>query len=469
MSTVSDVAINVIDEDVDCPKTRVCQQNSENVPKINKIKRKDLTEEERNEIANYLVLNCNNGKMKHGTFKKAASKFGLHVNTISLIWYRIRQKIREGRTDFDLSPRKKGNSGPKSRNWSIVLEEMKKIPFNKRSTFRSLSFATNIPVSTLHYLLQKQKIKRISSTVKPLMTKKNEIQRLKFALSFVKPNGQFHDMFDYIHIDEKWFYMTKVKKTYYLVADEEPPERAVKSKNFIQKVMFMTAVARPCWDHVSKKMFDGKIGMWPFVTYEPAKYNSKNRPKGTIVTKPIASVNKDIVREMVLRNLIPAIKRKMPLTRKNNVLYIQQDNAKPHLYTNDPSLDKECKKDGWNIVMRNQPPNSPDFNVLDLGFFNSIQSLQYQEAPTSINELINCVLKAFNEIDYNKLNKTFLSYQCALESSMSVGGSNKYKLQHIQKDKNKSNGVKYDNVFCDPVTYSQAVTKLEAIEQGQIS
>ena len=63
-------------------------------------------------------------------------------------------------------------------------------------------------------------------------------------------------------------------------------------------------------------MFDGKIGMWPFVTYDPAKYNSKNRPKGTIVTKPIASVNKDIVREMILRNLIPAIKRKMPLRKK---------------------------------------------------------------------------------------------------------------------------------------------------------
>ena len=44
-----------------------------------------------------------------------------------------------------------------------------------------------------------------------------------------------------------------------MVADEETPERAVKSKNFIQKVMFMTAVARPCWDHVSKKMFDGNV------------------------------------------------------------------------------------------------------------------------------------------------------------------------------------------------------------------
>ena len=270
------------------------------------------------------------------------------------------------------------------------------------------------------------------------MTKKNEIQRLKFALSFVNPNGQFHDMFDYFHIDEKWFYMTKVKKTYCLVADEEAPESAVKSKNFIQKVMFMTAVARPCWDHVSKKMFDGKIGIWPFITYERAKNNSKNRPKGTIVTKPIVSVNKDTVREMIISNLIPAIKKKMPLARKNNTLYIQQDNAKPHVCTNDTSLDKECKKDGWNIVTRYQPPNSPDFNVLDLGFFNSIQSL----APTSIDELINCVFKAFDVVEHDKLNKIFLSYQCALESSMSVGGSNKYKLRHIQKNKNKSNGVK---------------------------
>ena len=105
MSTMSDFAVTVINEDVDCPNIRVCQQNLENVPKRNKTKRKDLTEEERNEIANYLVLNCYNGKMRHGTIKKAASKFGLHRNTIGLIWNRIQQKIREVTTDFDLSPR----------------------------------------------------------------------------------------------------------------------------------------------------------------------------------------------------------------------------------------------------------------------------------------------------------------------------------------------------------------------------
>ena len=465
---MSNFAITAINENVDGINTKHGQWNHENVTKIKKNKRKDLTEEEKIEIANYLLLNIHDGKIRHGAINDAASKFGLHRNIISLIWAKMKPKIGEGVTNFDFSSRKRA-SGRKPKNWGKVLEKMKKIPFNKRSTLRSLSFATNIPVSTLHLLLHKQKIKRISSTVKPLITKKNEEQRLKFAVSFVKSDGQFHDMFDYIHIDEKWFYMTKVKRNYYLVADEEPPERSVKSKKFIQKVMFMTAVARPCWDHDSQTFFDGKIGIWPFVIYEAAKRNSKNRLKGTIVTKPVASVDKGAVKEMIIKNVLPSIKRNMPLSRKKQVLYIQQDNAKPHAYTNDPSLDNECKKGGWNIVMKNQPPNSPDFNVLDLGFFNSIQSLQHQETPNSIDELINCVIQAYNKFGHDKLEKVFLSYQCALESTMKVGGSNKYKLQHIHKDKMKNIGSKCDNVICDPLTYSQAVEKLNEIEKKQAS
>ena len=46
----------------------------------------------------------------------------------------------------------------------LFLEEMKKIPaFNKRSTFRSLSFATDIPVSTLHYLKKNRKLKEFQA------------------------------------------------------------------------------------------------------------------------------------------------------------------------------------------------------------------------------------------------------------------------------------------------------------------
>ena len=34
-------------------------------------------------------------------------------------------------------------------------------------------------------------------------------------------------MYDIVHIDEKWFYITLVDRRYYLCLDEEVPNRAV--------------------------------------------------------------------------------------------------------------------------------------------------------------------------------------------------------------------------------------------------
>lgn len=64
-------------------------------------------------------------------------------------------------------------------------------------------------------------------------------------------------------------------------------ERTCKSKSFITKVIFLTAVARPRSDPTNGKVFDGKIGTRAFVYNAPAKRNSKNRVAGTIETKVI--------------------------------------------------------------------------------------------------------------------------------------------------------------------------------------
>ena len=52
----------------------------------------------------------------------------------------------------------------------------------------------------------------------------------------------FKSMHNIVHIDEKWFYMTKKPKNYYLLLDEDEPHRTCKSKNFIGKVMFLVAL-----------------------------------------------------------------------------------------------------------------------------------------------------------------------------------------------------------------------------------
>ena len=49
-------------------------------------------------------------------------------------------------------------------------------------------------------------------------------------------------------------------------------------------------------------------------------------------------------------------------------IFIQQDNAPSHLKVDDPIFCEAAKQDGFDIRLICQPPNSPDFNILDLGF-----------------------------------------------------------------------------------------------------
>ena len=106
----------------------------------------------------------------------------------------------------------------------------------------------------------------------------------------------------------------------------------------------------------------------------------------------------------------------------------------------DELIDSECQKNGWNISFWCQPRNSPDLNVLDLGYFNSIQALQYQNAPKTIDNLIGCVEKSFMDLESNSLSDVFLSLQLVMEQLLDCGGGNKYKLPHISKKKLQREG-----------------------------
>ncbi|ETM45745.1 hypothetical protein L914_09280, partial [Phytophthora nicotianae] len=89
-------------------------------------------------------------------------------------------------------------------------------------------------------------------------------------------------MFDTIHMDENLFYLTEVRRRYYLLPGEPIPYRQVRSKRYITKVIMLAAVARPRWDPDSRTYFDGKLGIWPFIERKPAVRSSPRRPAGTL-------------------------------------------------------------------------------------------------------------------------------------------------------------------------------------------
>ena len=90
-------------------------------------------------------------------------------------------------------------------------------------------------------------------------------------------------------------------------------------------------------------------------------------------------------------------------------IFIQQDNTKPHINVNDGEFHEVASRGGLNIQLVCQPPNSPDLNVLDLGFLRAIQTLQHREAPSTIGELVHSVEKAFWEYPPILINHVFLT------------------------------------------------------------
>ncbi|KAH9150734.1 hypothetical protein AeRB84_006476 [Aphanomyces euteiches] len=87
--------------------------------------------------------------------------------------------------------------------------------------------------------------------------------------------------------------------------------------------------------------------------------------------------------------------------------------------------------------MMNQPAQSPDLNVLDLGFFNSIQALQQQMECRTIEEIVKAVSDAFEDLPADKLDQTFKTLQRVMDVVIEVQGDNRYKIPRSTKSQDE--------------------------------
>jgi hypothetical protein len=169
--------------------------------------------------------------------------------------------------------------------------------------------------------------------------------------------------------------------------------------------------------------------MWPFVVTEPAKRSSKSRLRGTPVTKPV-SVDRRLYLDTLLAKLLPAMRSRF---QRNTPIFIQQDNARPHILPTHQQFLAAAQSDGYDFRLQCQPPNSPDMNILELGFFYAIQLIQYPKPTRTLDELITAVLESFNEIEPQSLNFNFLTLQKVLNECMDNDGGNNFKIPHMGK------------------------------------
>ena len=113
-------------------------------------------------------------------------------------------------------------------------------------------------------------------------------------------------------------------------------------------------------------------------------------------------------------------------------------------------MKKAAKKKGFKIEVRSQPASSPDFNILDLGFFNAIQALKDKESCKDVDALVGAVERAFWNQPKETLDNVFLSLQMVMQESLRVDGGNNYKLKHMGKAKLRKAGLCPTSINCDP-------------------
>ena len=149
--------------------------------------------------------------------------------------------------------------------------------------------------------------------------------------------------------------------------------------------------------------------------------------------------------KFMCEKVMPAIREKWPdqpgvgQQIRVNVIH---DNARPHFEDHQSEEWMEASASA-NFIARlvQQPAQSPDCNILDLGFFNGLQKRQFSLPPASnIEQLIERVETAFEKYDPRVLNRVFLTHMMVMEEILLCDGENDYKMPHMAKEKLERQG-----------------------------
>ena len=210
-----------------------------------------------------LLARLKDGVLPWGSFTIVAEEIGVACSTISRLWRQARRACEQSLIiTLEIASRNNSRANCLKYSHAVFRQGLKEIPRRHRKTYHSTVKAMGVALSTVQRMLLHRDVCRIhTSSLKPTLTEENKMSRMELALSFVDKNNtsRFENMEDLIHIDEKWFYLTKDGQRFIIAADEEEPYRHVQHKSFLTKIMFLCAVARPRYNMRKNAWFDERF------------------------------------------------------------------------------------------------------------------------------------------------------------------------------------------------------------------
>ena len=99
-------------------------------------------------------------------------------------------------------------------SWKVIIKKVKDVLLWKRHTQRKLATSMGLSRTTVHHWIVGLTICIHCNSLKPVLTEENKVERLLMVLHFRDPVDltKYHDMLDWIHLDEKWFFLTQKKE-----------------------------------------------------------------------------------------------------------------------------------------------------------------------------------------------------------------------------------------------------------------
>jgi hypothetical protein len=385
-------------------------------------------------------------------------RFKLPVTTIKRVLHEYWTKLEDGDIYPDLAPLSKKNVGVQLQLTDEMRENIVDLHFKTEGQSAIelfceqylVEFGMSISRSSMERYLSDLGADTKRIYLAPSLSLQQRIQRLDFVFGLILHDG--HGLYSFIkecriHADEKWFWCQELHQMVrYLPCEVRPRERTVRHKSHIDKTMFLAAIGTPGTYLVDGESFDfdGKIGIFPFIKFEPAKKNSKGRAKGSMVMTDI-SVDADVYYDIVSREggLIHTLKRKYPFLKKVRVV-IQHDGATPHKGKgNFKRLNDFGKLDGWHIEFDTQPPQSPDLNKCDLCFFHSLQRAanRIKASNTTREKLLEAVTKAYTDYDRDILERIEGIQHEIYRQILIDSGGNQFDMPHSDVRKRQREGA----------------------------
>jgi transposase len=182
--------------------------------------------------------------LAHGALSIVAQQYGVDRSMVSKLWKRYQQELEED--ELPNLAAELGERGRKLRLDDFLINRIRAVVADHpTATLRALvhflevNHEVMVSVSSLYRYLNIMGCSVKNSRVKPTLTVVHMRRRLQFVLDKIEV-GKFDPELTTIHVDEKWFYLTRTKRKLRLFpGGERPRDETTHHKSHIGKIMFL--------------------------------------------------------------------------------------------------------------------------------------------------------------------------------------------------------------------------------------